>query len=251
MSLSDPRKVLEATFVRVLDPRHVDVRGEYLDRLESEGFPFLEVHLASLPRRIGRELVPEGGVVVVGSGRVDLSAWRVCDLCAADLLVRLPPNENLLKRLYFQGDAEERRMVLRSLPFVDDDRDAVTRLLEEAHRTNDESIFESALLDSDVAARVLDTDAWNRVVLKCAFLGLPKERLLGWETRGNPALSGMLFDFMTEREAAGRAPWIDTAPLCNLAPEGLRERARSESDPGLRDGLRRLLLAIEAVSSVH
>lgn len=242
MSLSDPRKVIEDVFVRAIDPEVLDVRGSYLDRLDAEGPGYLEVHLAGLPRKAGRELVG-AGVIEVGEGKVDLSAWRVCDLLAADLLVRLPEAEGAVEKLYFQGDAEERRMILRSLPFRAPGPEVV-RLMEEAHRTNDEVIFESGNLDSDLAARLLDDGAFNRVVLKCAFMNQPKERLLDWQTRGNGPLSMMLFDFMTEREAAGRPVWPDTAPFCALAAEPLRERVEVEEDPVLRTALGRLLESI-------
>ena len=242
MSLSDPRKVIEDLFIRTLDPKALDIRGDCLDRFDAEGFAFLEIHLAGLPRKVGRELI-DGGVETVGEGRVDLGAWRVCDMVAADLLLRLPSNEGLLEKTYFQGDAEERRMVLRTLPFTSDGAAAI-RLMEEAHRTNDEVLFESGTLDSDLASRKLDDAAFNRVVMKCAFMGLPKERLLGWETRGNDALSLMLFDFMTEREAAGRPPWADTFAVCRLAPASLRARAEKEEDPVLIAALQRVLGAI-------
>lgn len=242
MSLSDPRKVIEDIFISVLDPGVVDIRGAYLDRLDSEGPGFLEFHLAALPRKAGRGLV-EVGVVSVGGGRVDFSAWRVCDLLAADLLLRCPEEGGLLEKLYFQGDAEERRMILRALPFRSPGPE-ILRLMEEAHRTNDEVIFEAGNLDSDLAVRVLDEDGFNRVVLKCAFLDQPKERLLGWEDRANGPLSMMLFDFMSEREAAGRLVWPDTAHFCRLAPGLLRDRAQVEGDSVLRAALGRLLEAI-------
>lgn len=239
MSLSDPRKVIEDVFVSAVDPGVLDVRGAYLDRLDSEGPGFLEVHLAGLPRKAGRGLVG-AGVAVVGDGKVDLSAWRICDLLASDLLLRVSETEGLIEKLYFQGDAEERRMILRSLPFRTPGPE-VLRLMEEAHRTNDEVIFESGNLDSDLAARLLDEDGLNRVVLKCAFLDQPKERLLGWEERGNGVLSMMLFDFMTERQAAGRSVWPDTTDFCRLAPGLLRDRVGVEEDPALRTALDRLL----------
>ena len=242
MSLSDPRKVIEDVFMRGVGADALDFRGDCLDRLDRDGFSYLEIHFAAQPRKAGRDLV-EAGTESVGEGRVDLSAWRVCDLLAADLLLRLPVGEGLLERLYFQGDAEERRMVLRALPFVAD-KNAVVRLAEEAHRTNDEVLFESGTLDSDLSARHLDDDAYNRIVLKCAFVGFPKERLLGWETRGNAALSMTLFDFMTERQAAGRPVWPDTAPICALAPESLHERVKTETDGPLRAALDRFLASI-------
>ena len=242
MSLSEACKLIERIFVDRAPVAVVDVRGHLLDRLDREGPGFLEVHLASLPRKAGRQLIDDG-VVRVGDGSVDLSAWRFCDLLAADLLTRVPDPGAALESLYFQGDAEERRMILRTLPFLQPGP-PVIRLMEEAHRTNDEAIFEAGNLDSDLASRLLPDAAYNRVVLKCAFLDHPKERLIGWDRRGNDDLALTLFDFMSEREAADRTAWRDTAALCALAPDGLRRRVESEEDPALRQSLQELLESI-------
>jgi len=239
---SDPHKLLEDLLVAAVPVSTLDVRGEFLDRLEREGPSFLEVHLAALPRKAGRDyLAPE--LARAGEASVALGALRACDLVAADLLIHLPDPETRIETLYFQGDAEERRMVLRALPFLSPG-DHVVRLMEEAHRTNDEVLFAAGNLDSDLATRLLSDAAYNRVVLKCAFLGEPKERLQGWADRGNPELSLTLFDFMSERQAAGRDVWPDTGPLCALAPESLRERAGSEEDPTLRAALNELLQSL-------
>ena len=179
----------------------------------------LDVHFASLPRRVGREQ-PWSGILEAGSGRVDAAHLRTCDAAAALLLRDLllhGEEADLLRKLYFQGDAEERRMVLKSLAFLPGSP-VTAALLEESHRTNDENIFQAGLLDSDLPMRVLDKEAYNCVVLKVAFLDIEAERVLGIFDRANEVLSRILLDFRAERQAAGRTVWAPTLELAARAP---------------------------------
>ena len=180
----------------------------------------LEIYLASLPRKLGRDHPLSGRLEL--ERQVDLATFRSCDLGAALLLL-----ENLdslpwdlpLSHLFFQGDAEERRMILRSLAIVDPEGKAGgLLLLGEAHRSNDQVLFEVGLLDSDLAASILPMEDFNNAILKASFVDLPAERLYGWEKRANPELSRILLDFMAEREAAQRPVWPDSLQVAAHAP---------------------------------
>ena len=59
---------------------------------------------------------------------------------------------------------------------------------------------------------------FNRLILKLAFLDLPLDRAQGVEKRANRSLSRMLHGLATERRAAGRTVWGDTARMIALAP---------------------------------
>lgn len=186
---------------------------------KDKGFAHLEIHFASLPRRAGQDLLAGPAPENLDEGVVDLRGWRRCDIAAALVLGETPPTADELWKLYTNGDAEERRMVLRTLPFRAVDQ-VTKRLLVEAHRTNDEAIFISAFADSDLPARALDDDDYNRGVLKAAFIDLPLARLLRCRTRANAELTSMLLDFMTEREAAMRPVWHGSLELGAHAPAG-------------------------------
>ena len=187
------------------------------------GLAHLEIHLAALPRRVGRDQ-PWSGLINANQCEVDATHLRTCDVAAALLVLELDRNadsvgdgEAMLTHLYYQGDAEERRMILRSLPFLPRSSATIT-LLEEAHRTNDETLFAAGLLDSSLPARVLDEAAWNRIVLKVAFIGTEGERLFELVGRANATLSSMLLDFRRERLAAGRPVWGPTLEIASQAP---------------------------------
>lgn len=186
-------------------------------RLEEDGPAFLEVHFASLPRKIGRGFV-EAETDAKKNG-LRLASMRHCDLGAADLLVRNAASDSPLDlfQLYNQGDALERRMILKALNFLPHDACSI-RLLQEAHRTNDEEIFRAAYADTALPAEILDNDDFYRGVLKSAFMNIDYARLVDVSKRATETLSEMLLEFMSEREAAGRKPWAGSLELASHAP---------------------------------
>jgi len=49
-----------------------------------------------------------------------------------------------------------------------------------------------------------DEDAWNQMVVKCVFNGVPIETIVGLHERRNPEVVQMMRDLVSERQAAGR-----------------------------------------------
>ncbi|MFT7618642.1 MAG: hypothetical protein ACI97A_002289 [Planctomycetota bacterium] len=181
------------------------------------GWAYLEVHFASLPRKLGRGFidVPQDQIT---SG-IRLGSLRTCDLGAASLLLEIESagTEARLFDLYAQGDALERCMILKALSFLPHD-DNTIRLLQEAHRTNDEELFRAAFADTDLPSQVLSDDDYYRGVLKSAFMDIEYARLLDAPSRATSELSDMLLEFRSEREAAGRKPWPGSLELAAHAP---------------------------------
>ncbi len=183
----------------------------------------LAVVFPALPRKVGKAVVG-GGTVQCAGARLDLDAWRQCDLAAALLLASVAPTAAETWDLYEHGDIEERAMVLRALhvlPFAA----GTARLFAEVQRTNMVLHLEAACCDGDVVARAAAATLkdfgpaeQNRLLLKVAFLDLPLRRVFGAEQLANAELSRMLQDLATEREAAGRAVWRDTDRMLGRAP---------------------------------
>lgn len=183
----------------------------------------LPVLFPGLPRRMGRGALG-GGLVRLGHGEADLDAWRLCDAAAALLLIEGQATAAELRDLYAHGDLEERTMLLRALhalePFA-----ATVDLLGEVQRTNMVVHVEAACCDGDLLARLREAGLpgfgqaeQNRLMLKIAFLDLPLRRVHRGESMANAALSQMLMDLATEREAAGRPIWRDTDRMLGRAP---------------------------------
>ncbi len=191
------------------------------ERVANEGPLAVAELLPQLPRRLGRTTLG-GGRVTVGDGSIDLDAWRACDAGALVLLRRDDAPDAVELDLFAHGDLEERAMVLRCAAVLPV-REATVQLLEEVQRTNTVSHVEAGALDSDLLARAhgtggFDADAFNRLMLKVAFLDLPLHRVFDAEMHANPELSRMLCGLATEREAAGRAVWTDTNWMIAHAP---------------------------------
>lgn len=211
----------------------------------------LPVIFPGLPRRTGREPVG-GGRTDIGPGVVDLDAFRSCDLAAAWLLLAGDATDDELRDLYAHGDLEERAMLLRAMHVLP--IGAVTiEMLGEAQRTNIVLHVEAAVCDGDLWARCVgqpdfDVDTANKLMLKCAFIDLPLQRMLDAEQRANAGLSRMLQDLATEREAAGRSVWSDTWRMIGRAPtEGSAARlvgGLEHGDDGVRAAAAEGLLAL-------
>jgi hypothetical protein len=214
------------------DALSADARGslaELEDKARKGGAAWLDVHFASLPRKIGRETL-RGGITSEAEVSIVAESYRLCDLAAALVIDAggIAGEAEAIEQLYFRGDHEERRMTLKALPFLPI-TEASRRLLQEAHRTNEEPIFLAGFADQNLPARALDDDDYARGILKAAFIDLDLDRLLGAETRTSPGLSKMLLDFMSEREAAHRPVWAGSLPLCAHAPcPGVRAKVTGD-----------------------
>jgi hypothetical protein len=136
-----------------------------------------------------------------------------------------------LTRLYRQGDASERRGVLRALHPLDEHRDLgamALPIVEDALRTHDPRLITAAL--GDYAARHLGAHAYRQAVLKCVFTGIPLADVRGLDERADAELTRMLADYAHERLAAGREVPPDVRSLIRAAhPELLEEPARCAS----------------------
>ncbi len=152
----------------------------------------LDVVFPATGRTVGRAPLAEGdeqGLL----GSVD-------DLARVLLVRTATDRADLPRHLYRDGDAAERRAVLRSLhllPSADD----VTDLLEDALRTNDPRLVAAAL---GPAADALDAPGWRQAVLKCLFTGVPLRCVHRLHERTDDELEVMAARYVAERVAAGR-----------------------------------------------
>jgi hypothetical protein len=152
-------------------------------------------------RRCGREPLPS------------VPGWTVDEAVRALLLAALPPVRTAAEaeRLYWYGDAAEKRAVLKAVSLLPVG-DACVPLLHDAIRTNDTRLLAAAL---GPYARHLDAAAWRQAVLKCVFAGVPLAAVDGLDARADAELVAMLDGLAAERRAAGRdlpadaVAWLD------------------------------------------
>ena len=75
----------------------------------------------------------------------------------------------------------------------------------EAVRSSIAPVFEAIACGNPYPYDHFDESAWNQMVVKCVFSGLPIDSIVGLRERRNPALIAMLGDLVSERTVAGRA----------------------------------------------
>lgn len=205
------------------------------ERIDARGADALPVLFPALARTFGRgPLTSDPALMRLDDDglRVDLSVWRLCDGAGLALIHATSPSDEMLVDLYLHGDHEEKTIVLRALGVLPI-TPATTQLLGEVQRTNNVTHFESAVCESNLAARAcgrhgFELDDFNRLLLKVAFLDLRLSRVFDALRHANEELSIMVEGLATEREAAGRHVWFDTNRVIACAPSpASRDRLRA------------------------
>ncbi|PZG12214.1 sugar phosphate isomerase [Micromonospora craterilacus] len=153
---------------------------------------------AAAGRRCGRAELP------------DLPGWTADEAARALLLTALPAGHaGWAEALYRDGDAAEKRAVLKALPLLPIGA-AGLPLLHDAIRTNDTRLVAAAL---GPYAHHLDPPTWRQAVLKCVFTGVPLAVVADLDARADGELAAMLAALAAERRAAGRAMPADATEL--------------------------------------
>lgn len=230
------RMVGNTESVRVVDlcrvlPRHLSAaQADWLTeaRAEAAAEPAtVKANSAQAGRRCGRgPLGGEGSPVV---------AWTVDDAVRALLLAatRLagPALAALAATVYQEGDAAERRGVLRALGALPVG-DAAGHLNADALRTRDTRLVAAAL--GPYGARRLAPPAYRHGVLGCLHLGIPLTAVAGLDLRADPELGRMARDFVDERLCAGHPvpgdAWILVRD-CPSPPGGADPRSPAVRNP--------------------
>lgn len=136
-------------------------------------------------------------------GRPLVEAGRLGLLLSA--LDRLPVDKHvpLVEELYRTGDLDEKCILLRGLGLLPDPMRFLS-VAAEGIRSNAAQVLEAIACDNPYPRAHLAETAWNQMVMKVVFVGLPLPRVPGLAERRNPELARMARDFAAERRAAGR-----------------------------------------------
>lgn len=163
-------------------------------------------------RHVGRDaLRPDVDPAGTVHGTVD-DAARASVVVALAAVEPAPVLAAHLATLYRDGDAVERRGVLRGLDALTaaatgplpGEVVAVGRdLAGDALRANDTALVAAAV--GPFAAAHLDQHTWRHAVLKLVFQGTSLDAVAGLSDRADAELARMAGDLAAERRAAGRA----------------------------------------------
>ncbi len=137
----------------------------------------------------------------------DLAAWTREQAARAALLLSLadsPESDRSVLALFQTADLGEHVALVRAL-FLMPSAPRLLHIAREGIRSNMGDVFEATAHRNPYPAEHFDDIAWNQMIVKCIFVGLPLSPVHGLDRRVNPELSRMLASLARERWAAGRA----------------------------------------------
>ncbi len=134
--------------------------------------------------------------------------WSI-DQAARALLVLTFPTANatecvtVLDQLFAAAEMHELIALYQALPLYPHPAAHVLRCAE-GQRSNIKSVFCAIAHHNPYPAEQLNEDQWNQLVLKCLFVDVPLDPIVGLDRRANATLAKILVDFAHERWAAKR-----------------------------------------------
>ena len=140
------------------------------------------------------------------------NTWSLVDLARILLLVELPYQAlefaARFSVLLQTADVSEAISLYRGLP-VYPEPEALEPIVGEGLRTNIRPVFEAIIHHNPYPFGYFETQRWNNMILKALFIECPIAPVYGLDQRLNQDLANTLFDFVHERQAAGRQVPID------------------------------------------
>lgn len=156
--------------------------------------------------------------------------WTIDQAARTRLLLSFPAPEPAawvatLDQLFAAGEMHELIALYQSLPLYPHQAAHALRCAE-GIRTNIKSVFLAIAHNNPFPSEQLTDAQWNQLVLKCLFVGVPLDPVVGLDRRANVPLAKMLTDFAHERWAAKRSvspelwrcvgPFADEGMLADL-----------------------------------
>ena len=156
--------------------------------------------------------------------------WTVDQAARTRLLLSFPATDGVafvgvLDQLFAAGEMHELIALYQSLPLLPHQPAHALRCAE-GIRTNIKAVFLAIAHHNPFPSEQLSDDQWNQLVLKCLFVGVPLDPVVGLDARANAPLAKMLTDFAHERWAAKRpvspelwrcvGPFADDAMVADL-----------------------------------
>ncbi len=134
--------------------------------------------------------------------------WSLDQLARTFLVLSFPSEDaalyvQTLDQLFQAGEVGELVALYQALPLLPNPASHVLRTAE-GIRSNIKSVFCAIAHQNPYPAEHLNDEQWNQLVLKCLFIDVPLDPLIGLDRRANAKLMTTLIDFAHERRAAHR-----------------------------------------------
>lgn len=179
--------------------------------IQSDGFA---VAWSGCGRRLGRSVIAlsesEGQRLRDGGAPFVPAGWGLDEAGRGALLLAAAGGRDpatvadAVDELFRKGEMREQQAILRVLSLLPEPA-RYAHLATEAVRSNVVSVLEALACDNPFPSAEMDELAFNQMVMKAIFNGLPLARVQGLAARNNPELRRIVTDFTSERRAAGRS----------------------------------------------
>ncbi len=214
---------LEPSAYEWLLERHIQLSSGVSDKLLYEAF-------GQALRHVGKSLmmldVSEQREAFELHRGWDLGEWTRDQAARGAILLSLPQGPRTVEvilSLFQTADMGEHLALARSL-FLLPDATALLHIGREGVRSNMRNVFEAISQRNPYPAEHFDDIAWNQMVVKCLFMGLPLRAIYDLDRRNNADLNRILIDLAHERRAAKRT----------LSPEVLRFIGPFANEDGMK-----------------
>jgi hypothetical protein len=199
-------RTLPAETAKWLDGE-IDRQREALDERR------LGMALGLAGRRVGRIDLSLAGADVAAAQAVRPrwrpQTWRTDEAARVALMLATwrgdaPPFAARVERLCMTGELTEHVACLKGFAVFPTPAPLLARA-REAVRSSVQPVFEAIACHNPYPADHFHPAAYNQMVVKCLFSGVPLDTIVGLDERRNDDLLRMMRDLVSERHAAGRA----------------------------------------------
>ncbi|MBM4074826.1 MAG: HEAT repeat domain-containing protein [Planctomycetes bacterium] len=134
--------------------------------------------------------------------------WSIDQLTRTFLVLSYPSTDQdqyvkTLDQLFQTGEVGELVSLYQALPLLPNPQSHILRAAE-GIRSNIKSVFCAVAHNNPFPSETFNDEQWNQLVLKCLFIEVSLNPVIGIDQRANVKLMQTLIDFAHERRAAHR-----------------------------------------------
>lgn len=233
-------------------------------RLTTEVMAWLHDRRGAVQRGDRKQLFLTFGLVARKTGKADLNlsaadlsqaeairkgwnpaCWTMDQAARVWLLLSFPDHDAadlvyVADQLFAAGEVHELVALYQGLPLYAHQESWRLRCAE-GIRSNIRAVLTAIAHRNPYPSEQLDEGAWNQLVLKCMFVGLTLNPIVGLDSRANADLARIVIDYAEERRSAHRpvSPelWRLVAPLADERALNLMKDVLSTGNDCDRQGV--------------
>lgn len=229
MATDETASLLRSWVARAAKADAVTWLTQEIERQEAVDERRLAVALGLAGRKVGRRELALTVADVAAAQKLRESwqpqYWATDEAARAALLLATHRGDDdafaaRLERLCVTAELTEHVAYMKALAVLPAGGLLLSRA-REAVRSSIAPLFEAIACRNPYPRDMFDTGAWNQMIVKCVFGGIPLASVIGLAERRNDDLIAMLRDLVTERHAAGRPLPAEVHDFIGGSPVGI------------------------------